>query len=168
VATPHSHHYQNVRLCLDAGKHVLCEKAFTVNAEQTKILVQIAKEKGLFLMEAVWTRYFPLCQELRKMVQEQKIGKVHRVFADLSFGDPLEEKFGTQHRMVNIDLAGGALLDRKYHLPSFQGCRTDSSACSGHIQLDVDLPILVSYCAGRQTGKALNRFVHNQISDRGR
>lgn len=56
VATPHSHHYQNVRLCLEAGKNVLCEKAFTCNAPQLEKLIQIAKEKNLFLMEAVsWT-----------------------------------------------------------------------------------------------------------------
>lgn len=53
VATPHSHHYQNVRLALEAGKDVLCEKAFTTNAKQLEILVKIAKEKNLFLMEAV-------------------------------------------------------------------------------------------------------------------
>lgn len=53
VATPHSHHYQNVRLCLEAGKNVLCEKAFTCNAAQLEKLISIAKEKNLFLMEAV-------------------------------------------------------------------------------------------------------------------
>lgn len=53
VATPHSHHYQNVRLCLEAGKNVLCEKAFTTNAKQTEVLIELAKKKGLFLMEAV-------------------------------------------------------------------------------------------------------------------
>ena len=54
VATPHSHHYQNVRACLEAGKNVLCEKAFTVNAAQARKLTELAKEKGLCLMEAVW------------------------------------------------------------------------------------------------------------------
>ena len=53
VATPHSHHYQNAMLCLEAGKNVLCEKAFTVNAKQAKLLIKKAKEKNLFLMEAV-------------------------------------------------------------------------------------------------------------------
>lgn len=53
VATPHSHHYQNVRLCLEAGKNVLCEKAFTTNAKQLEVLINLAREKGLFLMEAV-------------------------------------------------------------------------------------------------------------------
>ena len=53
VATPHSHHYQNCRLVLEAGKNVLCEKAFTTNAKQLETLIKIAKEKNLFLMEAV-------------------------------------------------------------------------------------------------------------------
>lgn len=113
IATPHSHHYQNAMLCLEAGKHVLCEKAFTVNAAQAKKLVETAKAKKLFLMEAVWTRYFPLSIQIRNMITDGTIGKVHRVIADLSFGDNLEEKYGTDHRMVNMDLAGGALLDRK-------------------------------------------------------
>ncbi|KAF2182838.1 NAD(P)-binding protein [Zopfia rhizophila CBS 207.26] len=111
VATPHSHHYQNARLCLEAGKHVLCEKAFTVNAEQAKILINIAREKTLFLMEAVWTRFFPIAKEVREVVKSGKIGEVKRVFADLSFSNDVENEFGTSHRMVNLDLAGGALLD---------------------------------------------------------
>jgi predicted dehydrogenase len=115
VATPHSHHYQNARLALEAGKHVLCEKAFTVNAAQTKILVDIARKKNLFLMEAVWTRYFPLSIQIRELIQKGEIGEVVRVVADTSFGDDVETKWGTTHRMVNPDLAGGCLLDCKYY-----------------------------------------------------
>ncbi|KAL2787848.1 hypothetical protein BJX66DRAFT_271506 [Aspergillus keveii] len=111
VATPHSHHFQNVMLALEAGKNVLCEKAFTVNAAQTRILVETARKKNLFLMEAVWTRYFPLSIEVRELIKAGRIGEVLRVTADNSFGDNPEEKFGTEHRMVNKDLAGGALLD---------------------------------------------------------
>ncbi|KAL4786699.1 hypothetical protein BJX76DRAFT_320512 [Aspergillus varians] len=109
VATPHSHHFQNVMLVLEAGKHVLCEKAFTVNARQTRILVETARKKKLFLMEAVWTRYFPLSIEVRELIKAGAIGEVLRVSADNSFGNV--EKFGPEHRMVNKDLAGGALLD---------------------------------------------------------
>lgn len=113
VATPHSHHYQNVMLALEAGKNVLCEKAFTVNAAQTKILIQTAKEKGLFLMEAVWTRYFPISREIRDVITSGGIGEVLRTVADTSFGDDVENVWGTKHRMVNPDLAGGCLLDCK-------------------------------------------------------
>lgn len=115
VATPHSHHYQNAMLCLLAGKHVLCEKAFTTNAAQAKKLIETAKEKKLFLMEAVWTRFFPMSVKIRKMIEDGELGDVHRVIADNSFGEKVEEVWGTSHRMVNMDLAGGALLDRKHH-----------------------------------------------------
>lgn len=111
VATPHSHHYQNVMLCLEAGKHVLCEKAFTVNAAQAKRLVQTARQKNLFLMEAVWTRYFPLSVYVREAITSGKIGTVIRVFADNSTGVNPDKTFSTEHRMVNPDLAGGVLLD---------------------------------------------------------
>ncbi|QKX62029.1 uncharacterized protein TRUGW13939_09185 [Talaromyces rugulosus] len=109
IATPHSHHYQNARLALESGKHVLCEKAFTVNAAQAKILCELAKEKNLFLMEAVWTRYFPLSIQVRELIQKGEIGEVLRVITDLSLGN--SDYWDASHRMVNLDLAGGALLD---------------------------------------------------------
>ncbi|WEW61827.1 hypothetical protein PRK78_007323 [Emydomyces testavorans] len=111
VGTPHSHHYQNTMLALEYGKHVLCEKAFTVNAAQAKILVETARKKGLFLMEAVWTKYFPLCVEIRELIRNGKIGEVLRVMADTSIGSDLEKDWSLDSRMVNMDLAGGALLD---------------------------------------------------------
>ena len=110
VATPHSHHYQNVRLCLDAGKPVLCEKAFTVTADQAKILYKLAKEKNLFLMEAVWTRYFPLSIYVRETIESGKLGEVLQVIADNSIGSASED-FDLNSRMVKLELAGGALLD---------------------------------------------------------
>ena len=145
VATPHSHHYQNVRLCLEAGKHVLCEKAFTTNAKQLEVLIKIAKEKNLFLMEAVsdsfwgffliagqtkdrdgengvsrsltsislaqvWTRYFPVSIHIREMITSGKLGTMYRTYADLSMA-LRPESFPDSSRMVNPDLAGGALLD---------------------------------------------------------
>lgn len=112
IATPHSHHFQNAMLCLQAGKNVLCEKAFTVNAAQAKALVAKAREKNLFLMEAVWTRYFPLSIYVREAITSGKLGNVTRVFADNSrISNPEEVWADGKHRMVNPDLAGGALLD---------------------------------------------------------
>ncbi|KAI0011714.1 NAD(P)-binding protein [Xylariaceae sp. FL0662B] len=114
VATPHSHHFQNVTLALEAGKNVLCEKAFTVNAAQARKLVETARAKDLFLMEAVWTRYFPLSIKIRELVQSGFIGPVYRVIADNSIGNDGPNgtlTFPDDNRMVNPDLAGGALLD---------------------------------------------------------
>ncbi|KAI5819762.1 hypothetical protein BZA77DRAFT_241233 [Pyronema omphalodes] len=113
IATPHSHHFANVMMALKAGKHVLCEKAFTVNAAQLELLIKEAKERQLFLMEAVWTRFFPVSIEIRKLLEEGEIGVVKRVEARLDFCfEPLKEKYpGGENRMVNPKLAGGALLD---------------------------------------------------------
>jgi predicted dehydrogenase len=98
-------------LCLLAHKPVLCEKAFTVNASQARILTQTAKEKSLFLMEAVWTRYFPLSVAIRRHITSGDLGEVLRVTADLSIGLSPEEKFDPSNRMINKSLAGGCLLD---------------------------------------------------------
>ncbi|KAK3724205.1 hypothetical protein LTR37_001330 [Vermiconidia calcicola] len=111
VATPHSHHYQNVMLALEAGKNVLCEKALTVNAAQTEALIKKAREEDLFFMEAVWTRYFPISIYARETASSGTLGTVERTFADLAFSMPPETSFDPKNRMVNPDLAGGALLD---------------------------------------------------------
>lgn len=110
VASPHSHHYQNAMLALTNNKPVLCEKALTVNAAQTKKLVSVAKEKNLFFMEAVWTRYFPLSITIRDHIQKGTIGEVLRTTADNCPGMEADS-FDKGHRMVNPGLAGGALLD---------------------------------------------------------
>ena len=82
VATPHSHHFQNAMLCLEAGKNVLCEKALTVTAAQAKKLIETAKSKNLFFMEAVWTRYFPLSIKIRELITSGAIGKVYRTMGE--------------------------------------------------------------------------------------
>jgi predicted dehydrogenase len=111
IATPHSHHYQHARLALESGKHVLVEKPATVNVEQFAILQDIAEKHDRFLMEAVWTRFFPLSRQVVDFISSGKLGEIKRVFADFSFWNDVESDFGTSHRMVNMDLAGGALLD---------------------------------------------------------
>ncbi|KZT67906.1 oxidoreductase domain-containing protein [Daedalea quercina L-15889] len=112
VSTPHSHHYQNTMLVLEAGKNAFVEKAFTVNAAQAKKLTEKAKEKNLFLMEAVWTRYFPLSYYVRDVIASGKLGDIQLVTADNGLClDPEQTMPDGKHRMVNPDLAGGALLD---------------------------------------------------------
>ncbi|KAG5920755.1 D-xylose 1-dehydrogenase (NADP(+)) [Claviceps sorghi] len=116
VATPHSHHFQNAMLALTAGKNVLCEKALTVTAAQARKLVDMARLKEVFLMEAVWTRFFPLSVKVRELISGGEIGTVHRTMADLSLNFSPDPDNGNvtlpdSHRMVNKDLAGGALLD---------------------------------------------------------
>lgn len=108
VATPHSYHYQNVRECLEAGMNVLCEKPITINAAQLKILISIAKNNNCFLMEAVWTRYLPISTYIYDTISSGRIGNVLRVISDCSFSiGPTD----AEHRLINPNLAGGALLD---------------------------------------------------------
>lgn len=79
VATPISCHFQNVILSLHAGKAVLCEKALALTFEQARVMVETARDKRLFLLEGVWTRFFPLSARAGEMVATGVIGKVHRV-----------------------------------------------------------------------------------------
>lgn len=74
---------------LEHGKHVLCEKPFTMNAKQTRKLVELAREKKVFLMEAVWSRCFPAYKELREQIDSGAIGKV--LYVQVSFGFPLDD-----------------------------------------------------------------------------
>ncbi|KAH9440825.1 hypothetical protein Pst134EA_007778 [Puccinia striiformis f. sp. tritici] len=110
VGTPHSSHFSDVKLCLEANKNVLCEKPMTVNAAQARELCRIAKERGCFLMEAVWTRFFPLTYSFQKIIESGAIGEIERVDSDFSINFP-PDSFSSDHRIVNPELAGGALLD---------------------------------------------------------
>lgn len=105
VATPHSHHHQHVMMCLDHGKHVLCEKAFAANARQAREMLQRAKDKGLLLTEAIWTRYQPMRETIAQVVNSGVIGEPRMLTANLGY-----EIMGKE-RIVEPALAGGALLD---------------------------------------------------------
>lgn len=105
VATPHSHHYPHIKLALGAGKAVLCEKAFTVNAQQAKEVIALAEEKNLYLGEAIWTRYVPMRSLLDEVINSSIIGKVYSVTANLGY------MISDKERLAEPALAGGALLD---------------------------------------------------------
>jgi predicted dehydrogenase len=107
IATPMSEHYKNMLDCLYAGKHVICEKTFTLNYKEAKIVCNLAKEKGLFLMEAMWTRFLPTIQEVQKVINEGMIGDIVQIesFINLRLDLPLES------RIFSKALGGGALLD---------------------------------------------------------
>ena len=105
IASPHSHHYEHAKLCLEHGKHVLLEKAFTVNAAQAEELIALAKEKKLLLAEAIWTRYMPSRKMINDIIESGVIGEVTAVTANLSYTVSHVE------RIRKPELAGGALLD---------------------------------------------------------
>jgi len=107
VATPHPFHYENTMLCLNAGKHVLVEKSFALNARQAGEMIALARQKGLFLMEAMWTRFQPAMIQVRKWIADGEIGDVQLVRANLSF----DIDFNPESRLFKPELGGGAMLD---------------------------------------------------------
>lgn len=107
VATPHTLHAQNTLLCLRAGKAVLCEKPFAINAVQAESMVREARERGVFLMEAMWTRYLPHIVRLRELIEQGTIGELRMLTANFGF----RTEFNPATRLFDPKLGGGALLD---------------------------------------------------------
>ncbi len=107
VATPHSAHHDAAALCLEMGKPVLCEKAFTRNHAEAVALIDLARSRGVFLMEAMWMRTIPLVKRMAGLILDGAVGDVRLVNA--AFG--LEGPFPPEHRLRDPNLAGGALLD---------------------------------------------------------
>ena len=115
VATTHNFHFDNAKLALEHGNHVLIEKPFTVNAKEARKLVRIAREKKLFLMEAMWVRFLPSLKLLKKKIQDDEIGEV-KVF-NISFGGFVGSQY--EKRLKDPGLAGGTVLDMGIYPISF-------------------------------------------------
>ena len=115
VATPHSAHRAAAGLCLTAGRNVLCEKAFTLNAREAEELVALAADRGSFLMEAMWMYCNPLIHRLKALVDDGAIGEVRTVQADFGLAGP----FPPSHRLRDPAQGGGALLDLGVYPVSF-------------------------------------------------
>jgi len=105
VATPHSHHYEHMMLCIEQGKNILCEKAFTLNAGQAEKIKAAAAEKGVYVAEAIWTRYMPSRKVIDDVLSSGMIGTPNTLTANLSY------VISHKERIYNPALAGGALLD---------------------------------------------------------
>lgn len=105
VATPHSRHYEDMNLMISNGKHVLCEKSFTVDSQQAKEIFALAREKKVFLMEAFWTKILPIYREVEKVVSSGAIGDIRMVTAQYGYTTAREA------RKFVPELAGGTLLD---------------------------------------------------------
>ena len=107
IATPNNLHAENMRLCLNAGKHVLCEKPFTTNADEAEALYRLAEEKGLFVMEAFWIRFLPLYEKLLRLIDSKEYGELRHVRCDYGF----IARGARRERKLKSELGGGALLD---------------------------------------------------------
>lgn len=107
VSTPHPFHAANTILCLNAGKAVLCEKPFTINAAEAAKVISLARRKKLFLMEAMWTRFVPAVIKTRELLEAGAIGEPRMLFSDFGYAATLNPKW----RHFDPALGGGALLD---------------------------------------------------------
>jgi predicted dehydrogenase len=152
ISTPHPLHFENAKLVLGAGKHALVEKAFTMNAAQARELVDLATERKLVLLEAMWTRWLPHMVRIREIIAAGTLGEVRTVLADHNqrlSDDPLG-------RMRNPDLGGGALLDLGIYPVSFAwdifGKPSSITAIATMTPTSVDrqTAILLGYDGGRQ------------------
>jgi len=107
IATPHVFHSQQSVMCLDAGKAVLCEKAFGMNASEVEFMINKARENNQFLMEALWTRFIPGTETILDIIKNGMIGELKSVKADFGF----KAKYEPEKRLFSKKLGGGSLLD---------------------------------------------------------
>lgn len=150
IATPHSHHYEHAMLALEHGRHVLVEKAFTANAAQAEKLIATARAKGLFITEAIWTRYMPLSHKVKEIMESGVIGEPRVLTATLCYMMEFKE------RIVRADLCGGALLDLGVYALNFARMyfgtdivKTVTNCHLGPTGMDMHECISLSYADGR-------------------
>ena len=150
IATPHSHHFEHMTLCIEHGKNVLCEKAFTLNAAQARQIAALARERGVYVAEAIWTRYMPSRAMIDEVLASGIIGNISTLTCNLSYPVTYKE------RIVRPELAGGALLDvgiygLNFALMHFGDdiLRTDSSVRFTDTGVDAMETITLHYRDGR-------------------
>jgi len=115
VATPHPAHHDATILCLNAGKHVLCEKAFAMNAAEACEMIEAAKTNNRFLMEAMWIRFRPIMYKIREIIAAGTLGEIQLVTANIGW----KSSFDPEFRLYKPALGGGALLDGGVYPVSF-------------------------------------------------
>lgn len=150
IATPHSEHYANMKLCIENGRNVLCEKSFTANAEQAKEILTLAKEKGVFIAEAMWTRYMPMLTTLQGILNSGIIGEPMMLTANLGYD------ISQKQRLTDPALAGGALLDLGVYTLNFAAMmfgkeieKMESSCTLTDTGVDASECITLTYKDGR-------------------
>ena len=148
VGTPHSHHYDVTKEALLAGKPCLVEKAFMANYRQAKEIVDIAREKKVFLAEAIWTRYQPVVKMVRDLIDSGHIGTPRLVTATLGYS------MGEKPRIMRPDLCGGALLDLGVYALNFV-----------RMFFPADIVSMESQCVKSKTGMDLTNAISIILAD---
>jgi len=152
IATPHSHHAEHALMCLDAGKPVLVEKAFSYHSRLARQVLDKSKEKGLYAGEAIWPRYMPMSRTIRDFVDSGRFGRPTGLHASLGYN-----VYGKAPRLREPSLAGGALLDVGVYVLTFASIafgddirRITGTATMDPIGVDASNSILIEYNDGRQ------------------
>lgn len=148
IATPHSHHFPHAMLALNAGKPVLVEKAFTANSAEAQELIETAHSKGLFITEAIWTRYMPLSHKVKEIMESGIIGEPRVLTATLCYMMEFKE------RILRPDLCGGALLDLGVYTLNF-----------ARMYFGTDIVRSVSNCHVGPTGIDLQECISLSFAD---
>ena len=148
VGTPHSHHYDVTREALLGGKPCLVEKAFMANLRQAKEIVALAHERRVFLAEAIWTRYQPVVNMVRKLINQGRIGTPRLLTATLGYS------MGDKPRIMRADLCGGALLDLGVYALNFV-----------RMFFPADIVNIESQCVKSQTGMDLTNAISIVLAD---
>ena len=150
VATPHSRHFEDCMLCIESGRNVLCEKAFTANKKQAEELFKAAEKKNVFICEAIWTRFIPMRKTLDDILKSGAIGEVMSLTANLGY--PINH----MERLVKPELAGGALLDLgvyalNFAVMAFGKDIVDIKSCCTKNEYGVDMhnSIILTYADGK-------------------
>lgn len=148
VATPHSHHFDPTRTAIEKGKPCLVEKAFMANAAQAEAILTLARERNVFVAEAIWTRYLPAVGIIREILASGAVGRVRTVSATLSY------EMTDKERILRPELCGGALLDIGVYGINF-------------VRTYCDSPVerMVSVCTKFETGTDMSDSISFVLSD---
>ncbi|MDE7028469.1 MAG: Gfo/Idh/MocA family oxidoreductase [Lachnospiraceae bacterium] len=164
IATPHSEHYANMKLCIENGKNVLCEKSFTANAKQAEEILSLAKEKGVLVAEAMWVRYMPMLTTIKGILNSGIIGEPTMLTANLGYS------IADKKRLTDPALAGGALLDLGVYTLNFAAMmfgrdvdKLESSCVLTDTGVDASESITLTYKDGKM---AVLNATMNGLSDR--
>ncbi len=166
VATPHTLHPENAMLCLNAGKPVLCEKPFAINTELAQSMIDVARQKKVFLMEAMWTRFLPAMQRFFELIEDGAIGEPQLLEVDFGFRAPFDAKA----RLFNPTLGGGALLDVGVYPVALatrifgEPATVASSANIGDSGVDEQASAILTYASGAQAVLSCAIRTHTQQS----
>ncbi len=166
IATPHSHHHEHTLLCLNHHKAVLCEKAFAINSRQVREMVDTAREKKVFLMEALWTRFLPHYHRVKAMIMEGKLGKLQSIQVNFGFLPPQPPA----QRIFDPALGGGTLLDigiyNVFIVQSILGKPEKIQAMMSRAETGVDEQLAVQfYYPGGALAQLLSSFTSNLQTD---